>query len=1406
MKKIVSSFLVLTFIIFQINPIFAAGLVADGTTNTVIDVTSNGTPMVNIAAPNDAGLSHNKYSDFNVDDKNLVMNNSKELTGKSQIGDYVAGNQNLINAGREASAILNEVTSNRASSLAGYTEIYGKKADFILANPNGISVAGAGFINTSRATLVTGTPEITNGMVSGFNMSPTGFITITGRDAGGVKDLGLDLQNVDYASIVSRVITVAGKIYGRTVNLLSGNDKYDYQNDKITSKAGVSNSGGVEFGVDSSVLGGMYAGRINIIATENGFGVRTKGDLVSNVDDILINANGKVEFAKANANRNLKVTANGDITNSEYAQSINDIDLIGKNINSAKLNAGNNINLNSTSNTSYGIAEGKNININSVGNITNTDHTIAVGLMTLTGNSLLSPSAKFLSGDNLIMNFNSDVNYGIAQSNKNVTINTLGNITNTDETKAITGNINLTGNNITSNNLTSGLDTNINAKGIFTNSGIVESYQDTIINSPSVLGLGSYTSHRDINLKTNSLTNNGAFSALRNLDFTILNSLNNYGKIQSGGNLNLNAKDITNYSLGYLYSGGDMNLNTSGNITNYGEMSGLGNINCTTASGALYCLEKSTISANGNISLRGTSLDVKTSAQILAVGDVGINTTGMFLNSGKIEGGSITADSGGEFTNNGEILANSYDFNLKAQSINNNSGALLHSDGKMNLISATNINNDSLMESVGDMDITSYTLKNNSSIYSNVNLSMNVVDWLINNYEIAGYNNVNLKAKEIKNNSSVGILANKNLTLQAVNFYNNKDAYMYSGQDSIYKVSNIFQNDQGLIYGEKSVTIKGVTDENPIVSTVNNIGGDIIASKGNLNIQAGDINNLSIDNYSSFDEPGAYLITATKLEDGNIIYDEITEISEQDRNIWDYEISSNLYAIKQGKMLAGNDINIYATNLTNKSSIITAQNHLNINTDALNNIKIADTITYMDYSYDKWSNKNNGEWQCEFSSNTTNTALLYSNTPAILSGKYLNIFVINNFLHRDDEHPDDHIDEEPSNDITNKPYVKPAINEKVASVQNTGTLNPLDFGMSNNLNSSNIELQPGAGFKISEPNTKYLFVSNNRFLNVYDFTGSDYFIKRLGYDPNKITTKFLGDAIYEQKLVENAIISATRNRYLYDKITNMNDQMTVLYNNAVEENNRLGFEFGKDLSEEQINNLKKDVIWYAEKEVNGYVVLVPIVYLCKDTRKKLDSSSNNRVYARGDIGHKTGDEENRIKENRETMRVKNVYAETNNGMSNIDRNISRDDEVKLDSSSNNRVYERGDVGRKTGDEENRFQENRETMRVKNVYAETSNGMSNIDRNISRDDKVTLEGDTKNISLIKIRDGENGKAKTEIIENEDKDIKLINKLRLESEKPLEVKETNVNSYGDLSIKVKDKDIKTDENKSFEVGVR
>jgi filamentous hemagglutinin len=210
----------------------------------------NKTPVQNIVAPNASGLSHNKLQEFNVDQRNLIINNSR-VNAISNLGGAVVANPNLANG--EARIILNEVTGGNRSILQGNQELLGGRAAYILANPNGITCAGCGFLNFPRVTMTTGVPVINGDVLNGFRVNG-GDISIGGA--------GLNAEGIDAFDILTRSVTFAGQVNTRALNVVAGRNDVDYDTLAATALTDAPATPAPSWAIDSSALGGMYAGRI----------------------------------------------------------------------------------------------------------------------------------------------------------------------------------------------------------------------------------------------------------------------------------------------------------------------------------------------------------------------------------------------------------------------------------------------------------------------------------------------------------------------------------------------------------------------------------------------------------------------------------------------------------------------------------------------------------------------------------------------------------------------------------------------------------------------------------------------------------------------------------------------------------------------------------------------------------------------------------------------------------------------------------------------------------------------------------------------------------------------------------------------------------------------------------------
>ncbi|WP_261543119.1 filamentous hemagglutinin N-terminal domain-containing protein [Burkholderia multivorans] len=265
---------------------------------------ANGTPIVNIAAPDGAGLSHNRFTEYNVGAAGLVLNNSAHAVD-TQLAGRIDGNTLL--GGRPASVILNQVTGGNASMLAGATEVAGHAARVIVANPNGIGVNGGSFINANHVSLVAGAVEFDEqGAIRQFR-TEHGRIAIDGA--------GLDARDVDQLDLVSRTLQVNAALHARRVTAVAQRGTANVEQPGSHQLSGQGDGAMPDVAIDVSKLGSMHASAITMHGSSAGVGVNLAGKVDAVTGGIAISSGGIVKVQDGGSLTADRLSINGNLDN-----------------------------------------------------------------------------------------------------------------------------------------------------------------------------------------------------------------------------------------------------------------------------------------------------------------------------------------------------------------------------------------------------------------------------------------------------------------------------------------------------------------------------------------------------------------------------------------------------------------------------------------------------------------------------------------------------------------------------------------------------------------------------------------------------------------------------------------------------------------------------------------------------------------------------------------------------------------------------------------------------------------------------------------------------------------------------------------------------------------------------------
>ncbi|MBB8081739.1 hemagglutinin repeat-containing protein [Escherichia coli] len=669
----------------------AVGAVITPQNGAGMDKAANGVPVVNIATPNGAGISHNRFTDYNVGKEGLILNNATGKLNPTQLGGLIQNNPNL-KAGGEAKGIINEVTGGNRSLLQGYTEVAGKAANVMVANPYGITCDGCGFINTPHATLTTGRPVMNaDGSLQALEVTE-GSITINGA--------GLDGTRSDAVSIIARATEVNAALHAKDLTVTAGANR-------ITADGRVSalkGEGDVpKVAVDTGALGGMYARRIHLTSTESGVGVNL-GNLYARDGDIILSSAGKLVLKNSLAGGNTTVTGT-------------DVSLSGDN------KAGGNLSVTGTTGLTLNqprLVTDKNLVLSSSGQIVQNG-----GELTAGQNAMLS--AQHLNQTS-----------GTVNAAENVTLTTTNDTT--LKGRSIAGKT-LTVSSGSLNNggtLVAGRDATVKT-GTFSNTGTVQG-NGLKVTATDLTSTGSIKSGSTLDISARNATLSGDAGAKDSARVTVSGTLENRGRLVSDDVLTLSATQINNSGTlsgaKELVASADTLTTTEKSVTNSD-----GNLMLDSASSTLA----GETSAGGTVSVKGNSLKTTTTAQTQG-NSVSVDVQNAQLDGTQAARDILTLNASEKLTHSGKSSAPS--LSLSAPELTS-SGVLVGS--ALNTQSQT-LTNSGLLQGEASLTVNTQRLDNqqNGTLYSAADLTLDIPD-IRNSGLITGDNGLMLNAVSLSN-------------------------------------------------------------------------------------------------------------------------------------------------------------------------------------------------------------------------------------------------------------------------------------------------------------------------------------------------------------------------------------------------------------------------------------------------------------------------------------------------------------------------------------------------------------------------------------------------------------------------------------------------------------------------------
>lgn len=280
----------------------AAGIEARGDTHTQVSYNTSGKALI-VPAPAQRDVSYNAFSRF----------------------DVPAAGAEFRNTTSQARTLVAEVFSAAPSRIEGPISLDGPRTNLILANQNGIQVNGGSFVNFGSVALTTGKVTLRDetlapGVLQRYvdvatesgdiNVGPDGL-------SGSLIHLELIAKRIGIDGPVSNVFTSPTAV----VRAVAGTSQARFDTaaspiDNLTpwvyySAAKVMGNSTDAIAIDLSAQSKITSGRIELIVSDHGAGVRNAGELLATAGNFTLRGDGLVEQngGRINAVGNIRVQA-----------------------------------------------------------------------------------------------------------------------------------------------------------------------------------------------------------------------------------------------------------------------------------------------------------------------------------------------------------------------------------------------------------------------------------------------------------------------------------------------------------------------------------------------------------------------------------------------------------------------------------------------------------------------------------------------------------------------------------------------------------------------------------------------------------------------------------------------------------------------------------------------------------------------------------------------------------------------------------------------------------------------------------------------------------------------------------------------------------------------------------------